>query len=80
MRKKGKEEIGADRWGRPVREKEGERARAGWRRAERSRLRAGEGRGMGRRGKGSQPKGKKRSRPGWLGWSALYQIFSYLLF
>jgi hypothetical protein len=27
-KKKGKEKGGADRWGRPVREKEGERARA----------------------------------------------------
>jgi hypothetical protein len=31
-RRKGKEKGGADRWGRPVREKEGERAQAGWRR------------------------------------------------
>jgi hypothetical protein len=85
-----KGERGADRWGWAVSRKGGESA--GWL-EQGDGLSAGGGGGpsgaghMRERegewaagGKGSRPKGKKRSRPGCLGWSALYQIFSYLLF
>jgi hypothetical protein len=78
-KKERKGERGADRWCRLVREKEGERARAGWRRgaglsAEEEVGRAeqaacGRGKENGPRGKGSRPEREKRNRPGWAAWA-----------
>jgi hypothetical protein len=74
---------GADRWGRVIREKEGERARGGGGPAgEKKRELAGlrEWAACGRR-KGEWAAGEKRPRRvGLLGWFALFQTLSYLLF
>jgi hypothetical protein len=79
----GKEKGGADRWGRAIREKKGERAHGGGGPAgEKKRELAGprEWAACGRR-KGEWAAGEKRPRGvGLLGWFALFQTLFYLLF